>query len=56
MKAFTKISLIIIACNLCMSATAANRFIIKYKPNEAQSAFLLAHRGQPDEKYAVFSH
>ncbi|CAL7963464.1 exported hypothetical protein [Gammaproteobacteria bacterium] len=42
MKAFTKISLTILACCLCMSAMAANRFIIKYKPSESQTSFLEA--------------
>jgi hypothetical protein len=51
MKTFVKISLIIFMCCVCAPAIAASRFIIKYKPNEAQAAFLLAHRGI-DEKWA----
>ena len=50
MKIFIKISLTILACSLCMSAMAANRFIIKYKPNESQTSFLLEHEGADKKK------
>jgi len=50
MKTFIKISLTILACGLCISAMAANRFIIKYKLNEAQISFLSAHSGADEKK------
>ncbi|CAL7963461.1 hypothetical protein GAMM_40286 [Gammaproteobacteria bacterium] len=50
MKAFIKTCLMIFACGLYVSAIATNRFIIKYKPNESQTSFLLAHGGADENK------
>ena len=50
MKTFIKTGLIIFTCGLCMSAMAANRFIVKYKPTEAQTSYLLARSGIDEKK------
>ena len=35
----------VVLCGLCMPAMATDRFIVKYKLNETQKAFLSSHRG-----------
>ncbi len=50
MKPNFKIISILIMCGISVQAMATNRFIIKYKPNATQAAFLLAHQGVDKKK------